>query len=69
MSKWKLTEIQELKTYGKELISRGPLTDERLEDALRQTETFRKFSLFQIRTRINYERLLKKQYAKKLTIS
>ena len=69
MSKWKFTDIEELKTYGKELISHGPLTDERLEDALRQTEIFRKFSLVQIRTRIYYERLLKKQCAKKLKIS
>ena len=66
VSKWKLTDIQELKTYGKELISHGPLTDERLEDALRQTEIFRKFSLVQIRTRINYERLLKNSVLKNL---
>ena len=69
VSQWKLTDIKEIKTYGKQLISCGPLTDVRSDDVLRQTENFKKFLLVQIRVRINYERLLRKQSTKKLNIS
>ena len=55
VSKWKLTDIKELQTYGKEFISGGPFADDRLEDVLRQTEVFEKFLYAQIKNRINYE--------------
>ena len=65
MSKWKLTDIKELQTYGKELISGGPLTDDRLEGVLRQTEIFENFSFVGPGSIMRVKR---KQSAKKLKI-
>ena len=56
---WGYISVRQLYTEGAPLIEGGSLTESRVESVLNGSDLLEKFSTSQLRTKINYERLLR----------